>query len=356
MYAYSMVQIKDQICRNILNREKREEYSDFFSAENIINNLGVKTFYNHDEQPSVLISQADVAKVCLLASSKFGRDIKYKELLPNIKKLIEMPIEQAGVQRHDVNTFQDAIPVITAHRKNSTYYKLVDEKEKLKKEQHDLMFKQFEDERNRKIELFKKRGNLDIDFEFKKIVSIDFEFNASKKGLEAATEFGISIYKNGKIENLHFLIEENYKNKGNRDLQKKFKFGTTQYILKKDVAKKMNEIFKDTDYFLFHELSGDNKILKEIGINLEQRPNCELIDTQIFFQTHFRDKESEIKSPTLKGLLEAFNIPSQNLHNSGNDAAYTLKLFQGMLDEYRDRKVLTPDEPVKKNIQKFKIS
>jgi hypothetical protein len=356
MYAYSMVQIKDQICRNILNTQKREEYSQFFSAENIINNLGVKTFYNHDERPSVLISQADVAKVCLLASSKFGREIKYKELLPNISKLIEMPIDQKGVQRHDVKTFQDAIPIITAHRENSTYYKLVNEKERLKKQQHDLMFKEFEDERKRKAALFQKRSNLNIDFENKKIACIDFEFNASKKGLEAATEFGISIYENGKIQNFHFLIEENYKSKGNRELQKKFKFGTTQYIFKKDVVKKMNELFQNTDYFLFHELSGDNKLLKEMGINLEQRENCELIDTQIYFQTHFRDKEAEIKSPTLKGLLEAFNIPSQSLHNSGNDAAYTLKLFQGMLDEYRSKEVLKPDEPTKKMSSKFKMS
>jgi len=353
MYAYSIVQIKDILCRNILNTAKREEYSAFFNAENLIDNLGVRTFYNHDKQPSILIGQEDIAKVCLLASSRFGRDIKYKELLPNIKRLVELPINEKGVQRHDVSCFKDAIPIITAHRKNSSYYKAIDEKEKIKKEQNLLSYKLYEEDRKRKAELFKRRGNMDKDFSSKKIVSIDFEFNPKKKGFEAITEFGISIYKDGNIENYHYLIEENYRSKANRQLQHQFSFGKTEYIFIKDVANKMNSIFENTDYFLFHELNSDNKLLQEIGINLEERKNSDLLDTQIFFQTHFRDKDRETNGLTLKGLLDTFEIDNQHLHNSGNDAAYTLMLFNKMVDEYNEKN--RPINEIKKNTPKLKM-
>ena len=66
-----------------------------------------------------------------------------------------------------------------------------------------------------------------------------------------------------------------------------------------------------------HDLSNDTKYLSKLGFkptNIAAR-----LDTQSLA------RQSKVMSPGLKRLLEALAIDAKNLHNAGNDAAYTLQ-------------------------------
>ena len=69
------------------------------------------------------------------------------------------------------------------------------------------------------------------------------------------------------------------------------------------------------------------KILTNNNINIPE--NVSIIDTQKTKENHFNEK---LSGCSLNKMLKSFRIDFKNLHNSGNDAAYTLLLFLKMYD------------------------
>jgi len=83
---------------------------------------------------------------------------------------------------------------------------------------------------------------------------------------------------------------------------------------------------------VFHESAADIKYLNTLGYNLYCARNvAEIIDTRMLnsYNTHNNN------STSLEKVLWRLEIPCQNLHNAGNDAAYTLRAMIGLAVERR---------------------
>lgn len=159
----------------------------------------------------------------------------------------------------------------------------------------------------------------------KTIISFDFSFNPQYD----IVDVGISYY-NGKIQkNYHYLVKENIPNKFSENSNYlSFHFGKTEV---KDYDKVINIVsmfIQQADVILLHDTSNDLKALCKINLD-RLLDNKKVIDTSLIFKIE-DDKlivEHTSTRVSLKELLKISNISYSKLHNSGNDAAYTLKLF-----------------------------
>lgn len=78
---------------------------------------------------------------------------------------------------------------------------------------------------------------------------------------------------------------------------------------------------------VFHECSGDISFLKTLGYSIYNAENVlEIADTREMHQFVARSDDSR----ALGAVLNYLDIPSQHLHNAGNDAVYTLRAMIGL--------------------------
>ena len=112
-------------------------------------------------------------------------------------------------------------------------------------------------------------------------------------------------------ENSHFVNSEYVPD--NRD---KFKFGTSERMSLKEAAAKFMQHIRDVYFLVTHSGAHDEAYLASSGISLERK-------------TMFDTLTSGTAVFGLKRLLNDLAIPFDEdiLHNAGNDAYYTLKLF-----------------------------
>lgn len=159
------------------------------------------------------------------------------------------------------------------------------------------------------------------------------------------TEIGISIYDPREqsfvliptITQIHIIIKENLYKKNGRyvpEHSKNFNGGTT-YVMGQNEAVSFTQSL--VDYYFFrpksnastclvgHDVKGDVKWLKNLGINFPDKPN--ILDTQTVFSASHGQKGN-----SLKNALRAANLPHAFLHNAGNDAYYTLFLAMCLCD------------------------
>ena len=124
----------------------------------------------------------------------------------------------------------------------------------------------------------------------------------------------------------HFIIEENshFVNKDyvpdNRD---KFNFGTSQRMSLKEAAEKFMQHLRGVDFLVTHSGANDEEYLASSGIFLEGKP---MFDTQLLALALLTSGTAVFG---LKRLLSdlAIEFDEHILHNGGNDAAYTMKVF-----------------------------
>lgn len=327
---YSIYKIQNKIA-NIPNfKDKKVEIIQFFN--NIIDNSGIESIYTHDEYPPYFLSQKDTAQLFEQLTSKFQLDFKISDFYEGSKPLLMLP-EDLKYNKHDIKTQKDANAVVSQHFESSIFGKHEQEKE-LQKTEHKkkkVEVLQAEIDARKLIEKqkFDRSSNLLRDFVYDKVVSIDFEFFINKKEQTyEPTELGISFTENGDIKSYHFLIQENYKKKKNRDLQAQFNFGKTEIISEKQIPTIINHAINDAQYVLFHEQREDTQILNNIGIHIPE--SIPIVDTQLSYKRYFRTKDSLPNGQALEDLLSMFKINYKNLHNAGNDAHMTLVLLQKM--------------------------
>lgn len=124
----------------------------------------------------------------------------------------------------------------------------------------------------------------------------------------------------------HFIIEENshFVNKDyvpdNRD---KFNFGSSQRMSLEEAADKFMQHIRGVDFLVTHSGANDEEYLASAGISLEGKP---MFDTQLLALALLTTGTAVFG---LKRLLSDLAIPFDEhiLHNAGNDAAYTMKVF-----------------------------
>lgn len=126
----------------------------------------------------------------------------------------------------------------------------------------------------------------------------------------------------------HFIIEENLHlvNKDyvpdNRD---KFRFGTSQRMSLTEAAGQFRQYIRDADVLVAHSGGHDEEYLASCGISLGGKP---MYDTQLLGLALLTG-ETNFNVFGLKRLLSDLGIQCDEsiLHNAGNDAVYTMKVF-----------------------------
>ena len=291
------------------------KFTRFFSDRSLFDDYGINTFYIHPKKEKIsCINEDDFQKLCLLAKLNIGgkydiSGIKFYEHSENWKD-------------YTVNSRDEYKAIMIEHYKSPE----IIEKIRLRKEE----------ENKKKIhnqEFSKNVSNYDIDITNKKIVSIDFEFNPNKLSysqfdMKSCSECGISVLENNEIKNYHYIIEDgSHKNGLAKKLVDKFEFGESQYISSKDLINKIKSILQDTNYVICHGMETEFKILTQNGIEIKEN-NIEMLDTLRMFSK--MDSEQVLGSYRLKDIVRACDMETPNLHNAGNDSAYTLITFMIM--------------------------
>lgn len=161
------------------------------------------------------------------------------------------------------------------------------------------------------------------------ILSLDIEIQKNKEKIFEPSECGFVFFENGKYEHKHYLIKEYYEQKtGNgAKLQKKFSFGKTEIVTLDEFVNIIKEYLFKTDLFLAHSVNSENHYLSKMGIELPYFVD-KIVDTQLIYKDI---NNNSVRPISLFNMLKSLNIKNKDLHNSGNDAAYTLIAFNEML-------------------------
>lgn len=353
---YKITQIEPVIARNPKFKDCKVEMIKFFNLKHIADNLDIDKVYTNENLAPLYLDKSSISKICLLASAKFGVDFNYKEFYEGKGSLPTIDESLDGTKAYSIKSFSDVEKIIQEHKQTSQYgieeTAREEQQAKAKKAKVDALEEKLEEGRQIKRAEFDKATNLNRDFVTSKVVSIDFEFKI-KGNDHIVTEFGLAIsQKDGSIKNEHYLIEENYMSKFNRNLQDKFEFGKTEIVSVKDIMPIISKHVKEADYVLFHEQREDYDILKKLGWDIEKNQDKPVIDTQLCYKRYFREPGSPPDGEKLINLLKAFKVDSKHLHNSGNDAHYTLKLLQKMSEIH---KYLNQNKTKNKNERKLKM-
>lgn len=161
------------------------------------------------------------------------------------------------------------------------------------------------------------------------IFCLDIEIQNNKDDIFEPSECGFVFSKDGLVEHKHYLIKEYYQLKtGNSAvLQKKFGFGKTEIISFEELVSIMKTYLENTDIFIAHSVNSENHYLARMGISLPYEVDA-IIDTQLLYKEFDLDN---IRPIALIDLLKELKIKSKDLHNAGNDAAYTWLAFKEMI-------------------------
>lgn len=127
----------------------------------------------------------------------------------------------------------------------------------------------------------------------------------------------------------HFIIRENshFVNKDYvPDNREKFSFGTSERMSLKEAAGRFMQHIKDVDFLVTHSGANDEAYLASSGISLQGKP---MFDTQLLALALLTSGTAVFG---LKRLLSDLAIPFDEniLHNGGNDAVYTMKVFRAL--------------------------
>lgn len=316
MNYYSINKIRKAFINTTKNPKFQKQILAFYNDMNIFNNLNVKNLYLPKATDEVYISQDDFEKIILLGSIKLERGFKIKRVgvsNPDIYKEME---------HFKVDNLVDVKRSISQKMKDGNSIRVLD---RLKKSRQALKDKHLRE--------------IPEDIEQKRIVSIDFEFSHKKSLI---TEMGMTIKQGDNMISKHYLIDTAYQTKSDSSLQKRFRYGETEIIS----LDKMTEIVKSqlsiADYALFHSHQEDIKLFNIHGIWLDDYNQLNILDTQTFHG----------KQRPLHELLTEYGIEytKKELHNSGNDAYYTVKLLEKLNQKQTQKLVVDAISTVEKKL------
>lgn len=309
MNLYRIVVAKD-IFSKCSDPSVKKEIAVQFQLTNLFDKLNITDFYfSKHHESSIMIDEDAIEKLQLLTLMNYKQKISLDDLISEGNEF-----NPDDYSHFKVKSSEEVISIMKEHMQQDHIQKIKEFKREAAKKS------------SKRKELLKSRihNQIDRNIAYKKVVSIDFEYI----NLDVF-EFGISIHQNDVIKNYHYLVEENYVNKKtNPELQFKFEFGETKIIPEHLIALVLKEHLDDADYLLLHGHSNDYLILCKYGLDLNKEENLKIMDTILFYKEHFNKYKGE--AANLKKMLSEFGIESRNLHNSGNDAVMTLKLFMEM--------------------------
>ncbi len=309
MNLFRIYSIKDNFMK-AFKPEDRKESAYFYNLQTLFNSIKIENLYiSNNHINSILVDEDALSKIQVFTKLKFGVSVDKDSFMSDVVKF-----DPENHIKFNIKEPSDVKKVIKNHMNQDHIQKIV----KLKKDSLR--------ESAVKKEILKSKiyNSHDKNIKDKKIVSIDFEY----MNLDVF-EIGVSVQENGEQKHYHYLIKENYtKKKTKPDLQFKFNFGETEIIPEIMISDIVKFHLKDSDYLLLHGHSNDYLILRKYGLDLEQEKKIKIMDTILYYKKYFSPNQGD--AYTLKRMLYLFNMEPKDMHNSGNDAAFTLKLYLEM--------------------------
>lgn len=280
----------------------RVEFAEFIKIPNIIALNHFKTVYM-SYTSEFFLSAADSLTLSALINEKFGVNIQP----------ICVPFSDDFFEITDFVDFSDMI------MKGRNFIKSAEAKSK-----RDY-FKELEAEGNKaRFDIYHSlRKPIPENINDLRVLSVDFEYDQNKDF--KISECGLSTFFNGATVHEHYLVEGNYKDKKNNELQLQFKFGQTKIVSLDTLLSIIANKLKMSDCIVGHNISAEHLILNNYGLNLLEMNNLTPLDTQQIYSVKF-----DSKTLSLAVMLERLNIEHECLHNAGNDAAYTLEALLKM--------------------------
>lgn len=168
-------------------------------------------------------------------------------------------------------------------------------------------------------------SNLEKLYSVNKVIAIDFEYrNNSKYDI---SEIGITIFnpQDNLKRSKHIIIKDDITNKSKkkRFLENQFNFGISESLYIDEALKLLSNLMKEADFIIGHDIANEFRIL-------DISPNWDYIIDTKFLDMLINDRHIY---KSLEGVLTEYGFKPQFLHNSGNDARFTMDLVQVMYRE-----------------------
>jgi len=186
------------------------------------------------------------------------------------------------------------------------------------------------------IELIKEKIDND-----KLYICLDIE--AYERNHDYLTEFGWCLFKkNGEIIKIKHAIVEEYRNYHNGryvpDNKDYFNFGESEVEKLKDIYRELKNDFEKVNYLVGHGINNDIRFLKKIKVDVSKFKKMNsgskiddygIIETMDLFSGFFLTKPVGLEKS-----LRRLEISYKRLHNAGNDAYYTMKVFLEIIKRF----------------------
>jgi len=278
----------------------RADFAEYITIENIFNSKILSTVYvGYDSK--FYVDSIGYAEIEQAVFEKYG--IRLEPVYKSVD------IECFGITNYE--SFKD----VTRQMKEQ----FRSEEGKIKREAFYLAQKE--------IDLNKKKVNQHLSKRLPDslmnahLLALDFEYDQNKNHL--VFECGITTSFNDEVIHAHYLVDGNYQNKKNYELQLQFEFGESQVVTMPELMLILKDHLSKADYLVGHCLLSEYLVLEYHGLDIFEFEQLKCLDTQKIFQSKFKSnlKHSNV---SLLNLLALFNVTAENLHNAGNDAAYTM--------------------------------
>lgn len=315
MKTYSLSLVRSSFIKKVQDLSISKSTADSIKSS-LINFFQVKNILNSKLFDKIYVSY----------SNEFHFDDAGLHVINNIlmkKHSLFVELQPESVDHFvisDYDNMASAIQKIKLQLQNPEHRSKKEENKELRKEQNKIRI-DFDNYFN---------GPMPQNIKNKKIISLDFEYDQNKDFL--IFECGITLFNKGKIEHQHYLIEENYTKKSNvkYNNQFQFNFGDSKIVPLSQFLKIIESQINDSEYILAHSLKSEYYVLKHYGIDFA-KTDIIPIDSQKIFYCNFRN-DVKHKNVSLEALLQMLDIFYENLHNAGNDAAYTMQSVLKMHD------------------------
>lgn len=184
-----------------------------------------------------------------------------------------------------------------------------------------------------------------------KTVAIDFEYANRKNKHSLFYEMGIAVQENGEIAHYHYIIREHNKYK------KDFNFGESILISVNDINSIVSQHLQNATYIVGHNVKCEHALLDELNFPWSDFPDLQFLCTPTLIYRNFQIyKEHDAgmfqDHVSLGTALKHFGIAATSLHNSGNDAAYTLQLLNALIKTKEMALKINPNQRHKVKLKK----
>jgi hypothetical protein len=284
---YSIKDMRKKVANNF-SVSRRNDIVDFISIKSFYKEVGIEHFFIdlETENKDCYISLVDFNKLCSYLNATFG--CNYHEASIPFKEVESVAYQTVTSVQH-AEYFDGQLQYIFTLNNHRNHF-----------------FDSF----------FIKELKMD-----KTMTAFDFSYDKNMN----IVDVGISYFDNKIQKNYHFIVEEYMPTEFSDNTRYfSFNFGKTEVKKLSSVIDFISLFANQADLILLHDATNDMIVVEKLGLSALFESK-KMIDTSLLLSGSTERPEHERIS--LKNLLTKSKISYSQLHNSGNDAFYTLKAF-----------------------------